>query len=841
MSGESRRLLCTIEENYPNFVDGLGKLSVHFEVFEDGSMAPVNTREMLCETGQLFVTSGFDELKERFQDRLFEARAIPNQKEFRTGDCLYVTNADYCDETKGLMACHVFRSKLPEPDASQLTVDTPPLTRKIFLTHDDKAYGPFDCESQANEDHTYTLKITASTQDFKLAKSAGNVLPAFHVTELDMKQCGSQLRQLKEGSDSYGLLGNVKQLLAGNKTHRDFINTDQLITKYGNMLAGSTNVKGFTKGMVALIRKNCQTSREFQLHPQRFERFLESLNKAAVWGTTRTSLFDDFLKQDIGQQTLRDYIEANKERFFKTEKQQLLKLLKQEQADEKKKIEALRREGKNIEAELIKKRRALDELESRDDVKQAPVVIEQPSDDKELKQLQDRKSKIERDIAKLSDRHDLLRTQQQIQAEIKRLQGQRNEAKDLKIAMEQQQEQVAARLRASNEKLVARLVELKPEVDALSGVRPEKFKPVRDFDVPARLQYSLESKDIDQSRASYIDHIAGRLEELGRKTDYNATANILITLAQSQFTLFSGLPGTGKTSFARLIGQAMGLQRRLLNIPVARGWNSPRDVLGFYNALSQSFNPSASGLYELLAHMQDETDEMAPAILLLDELNLSQPEHYFSPFLQMADQESDRVICTGDPKQPEMVCPTYMRFLGTINQDETVQSLSPRMLDRAAVIEFSDDISVDMLSFTPSEVMTDIDIPAISGADFIQLFTPASYDMPDDISSILMNICSTLRDANPEYGAPVIISHRKLKAIASYFNVASPLIERLPALDYAVSQHIVPLLNGFGEGFGHRLELLLDKLPEEMEQSRRMLQQMIASGKQNLYSYGRGL
>nr|CAC9201083.1 Uncharacterised protein [Escherichia coli] len=35
---------------------------------------------------------------------------------------------------------------------------------------------------------------------------------------------------------------------------------------------------------------------------------------------------------------------------------------------------------------------------------------------------------------------------------------------------------------------------------------------------------------------------------------------------------------------------------------------------------------------------------------------------------------------------------------------------------------------------------------------------------------------------------------------------------RYLALDYAVSQHILPLLNGYGQGFGKRLEALLNIL-----------------------------
>ena len=135
--------------------------------------------------------------------------------------------------------------------------------------------------------------------------------------------------------------------------------------------------------------------------------------------------------------------------------------------------------------------------------------------------------------------------------------------------------------------------------------------------------------------------------------------------------------------------------------------------MGFYNALSSSFNSSATGLYELLTHLDFEIKagmEGAPAICLLDEFNLSQPEHYFSPFLEMADPESKRIIATGDQDSPYIEVPRYLRFLGTINNDESVQSLTPRMLDRSAIISF-DDIEPDYnMSLSSTKSLEELEI-----------------------------------------------------------------------------------------------------------------------------------
>ena len=60
-------------------------------------------------------------------------------------------------------------------------------------------------------------------------------------------------------------------------------------------------------------------------------------------------------------------------------------------------------------------------------------------------------------------------------------------------------------------------------------------------------------------------------------------------------------------------------------------------------------------------------------------------------------------------------------------------------------------------------------------------------------------------------------------------------------LDYAISQHVIPLLNGYGQGFGKRLEALIVNLPDEMEKSLKLLKKILNHGNQNMFSYGNNL
>lgn len=206
----------------------------------------------------------------------------------------------------------------------------------------------------------------------------------------------------------------------------------------------------------------------------------------------------------------------------------------------------------------------------------------------------------------------------------------------------------------------------------------------------------------------------------------------------------------------------------------------------------------------------------------------------------MADPESKRIITTGDQTSPFLEIPKYLRFLGTINNDESVQSLTPRMLDRSAIISF-DDFELDYdISLSPVKSLDDLDVTAISGNKFIEIFTPRSLELPQDIDRTLRLIIDTLREEKPEFGPSISVSFRKIKAIRAYHSVTSSMYidSRFAALDYAVCQHIIPLLNGYGQNFGKRLMQLSYVIPDEMELTHKMLKRIIDIGNQNMFTYG---
>lgn len=836
---EERRVLCTVEKGYiSEREEQIGKLRVYFEIFSSGDIFPINHNEFFCETEQVFVTGGYSEIKEKFKNNLFEVICTPTNFEKKDGDCKYVTRASACEEIKGLQACQIYDFELPSPDNPIITVNDRPSTKTLMIRENGFVYGPFDFVNNYDEKtdkHILSLKSISTP----LSK-----IPQYHIGKIGIQKCIAYI--VESPLFRVTFLANIKKVFEHIDEEIDFITDDQIISTYGNKVAQNSDIRNFTKGTIAQIRKHYSSSNEYRTFPQRFTRLFRCLENANAWDETRTDLIQSFLATPQGKEVLTNYISENRDEYFRNEKVGYIKRIEEETSKQQELLKELSDKRESLEADIRKKTRERNEFEVNNGTNISNLTDEQK---KKIEiQITSEKEKLDilvNEVKSVEAKHKTLKKYDNLSEEIDNLEKERDRARDKKKRMEEQVDDVAAKLKESNEVLTSRLVKLKPDVDALCGLRPRPENKILDYDVDIKTSYS--SSDIEDIREDLIDSVLDSLNKQGRKTDYSTAANILTTISQCQFTLFSGLPGTGKTSLAKMLGNCLGLKNRFLNIPVARGWTSSRDIIGFYNALSQSFSPASTGLFDLVKQLDYELEheiESAAAIILLDEFNLSQPEHYFSPFLEMADPESKRILTTGNPEQPYLKLPEYLRFLGTINQDESVQSLTPRLLDRAAIISFDDfELNYD-LSILGSEIISEFNPEAMSGRKFIEIFSPSSLEVPPDIEKTLQSIILILRDDRSEYGMPVIISYRKIKAIRAYYNVAGPLMSmesRHLALDYAVSQHIIPLLNGYGQNFGKRLEALLLTLPDEMDKSQKMLKRILSHGNQNMHSYGNNL
>lgn len=111
--------------------------------------------------------------------------------------------------------------------------------------------------------------------------------------------------------------------------------------------------------------------------------------------------------------------------------------------------------------------------------------------------------------------------------------------------------------------------------------------------------------------------------------------NFHCCLQTKPFTILYGPSGTGKSKIAELYADyicdknGLDLKKHLCFVPVRPNWTSPSDLMGFYDYLHDQFVPS--DFYNFM--VRAEADQSNPYFLILDEMNLSVVEHYFSDFL----------------------------------------------------------------------------------------------------------------------------------------------------------------------------------------------------------------
>ncbi len=180
---------------------------------------------------------------------------------------------------------------------------------------------------------------------------------------------------------------------------------------------------------------------------------------------------------------------------------------------------------------------------------------------------------------------------------------------------------------------------------------------------------------------------------------------------ESPLTVLAGISGTGKSLLPRCYAEAMGLH--FMNVAVQPRWDGPQDLLGFYNYMERRFVPTelSRGLLQMDAFFPQEWD--APdafvslsdrmVLVLLDEMNLARVEYYFSEFLSRLELRRDIDAGRAEDRSRSSVTlerataegvdvPLFVGqnvlFVGTMNEDESTQSLSDKVVDRATSLRF---------------------------------------------------------------------------------------------------------------------------------------------------------
>ena len=477
----------------------------------------------------------------------------------------------------------------------------------------------------------------------------------------------------------------------------------------------------------------------------------------------------------------------------------------------------------NVEVAKLKTQ----EEKLQQDIERENIEFENLKQDKENfkeQELINKKTILEAEILKLEERKDNLSSfideeEKRLSKELDKIKDdirwKQNSQKELEDAIQNLRKEFVNKQIEEQEKL-KELIQHKKYFDFLSG------RDLSSYNINEEVSYP-DLRIINEDK-KYDDYISFRNQVLdifarnNRKIEPHFLDNLLISIHQNTLTLLAGLPGTGKTSLAKLLVNTLAPVEKIREVSVSRGWTSSKDLIGFFNPLTRRFTPSSTGIYSLLKQLDYECKndlflDSSFAYIILDEANLSPLEHYWSMFYNLTDSKVDDNkyfnLDLGGSEQLEYA--NNLRFIGTINYDQTTEELSPRVIDRVNIIRLKpQDFNIDNL------IYQDIRKVLLSYKDIIDYFE--LLDFQNELSVAFDDEHEKIFEAIKEQfkGLNIYVSPRVEIAIKRYCNVAKKVMrEENKPLDYAIAQRLLPLINVQGTKAKQRLKDLQEKLPEE--------------------------
>lgn len=291
--------------------------------------------------------------------------------------------------------------------------------------------------------------------------------------------------------------------------------------------------------------------------------------------------------------------------------------------------------------------------------------------------------------------------------------------------------------------------------------------------------------------------------------------SVVLSLLTKPFLILTGISGTGKTKIAtglaRYLEDAAAEPRHEL-IAVRSDWTDPRGLIGYENPITERY--ATTPLLELL--VRAEADPESVHVAILDEMNLARVEYYFSDFLSALEsgvsiplRSGESTAADGIP-QAVSVGPNVL-FIGTVNVDETTHAFSPKVLDRANVIEFND-VALDRYFEREAETVPSSFRLRDAGVEPAAFLTSAGSAvdtdaLPTSVTQALTEVHALLERDRLHFG------YRVVSEVVRYVSLALALVEgeqeevARTAFDLQLLQKILPKLTG-----GRELEPPLGRL-----------------------------
>lgn len=338
---------------------------------------------------------------------------------------------------------------------------------------------------------------------------------------------------------------------------------------------------------------------------------------------------------------------------------------------------------------------------------------------------------------------------------------------------------------------------------------------------------------------NYASFLADAALGSGPKIHRLGAAEALVSKA---FLILTGNSGTGKTKLAERLAETyrdnddLEKSGNYAMVAVGADWTDNRSVVGFVNHLREASleNPKdqrpvyqSTPVLDLLLHADQHKDW--PHFLILDEMNLSHVERYFADFLSAMEARDGvlRLHSEGPADKPDyrlprsdgdkigvprqLAYPENLFVIGTVNVDETTYMFSPKVLDRAHVIEFEvDPKAIEAFLEKPEPLLPAPRAPEAEAFGFLQLskdaraidggsVEPLPSTVAEKINAHLMAVLRILQRGRFEF------AFRTANEVNTYLRVCRQLADDKSAwesggwktdLDDEILQKILPRLHG---------------------------------------------
>ena len=244
-------------------------------------------------------------------------------------------------------------------------------------------------------------------------------------------------------------------------------------------------------------------------------------------------------------------------------------------------------------------------------------------------------------------------------------------------------------------------------------------------------------------------------------------------------------------------------------VSVGSNWTDNRHILGYLNAISREYSSTPS----LDLVLRSNKDLTHPYFLILDEMNLSHVERYFSDFIScMESGEPIRLSSKESCEVPtEIDLGDNLFVVGTVNMDETTYAFSPKVLDRANVLEFDTASVKDYMKSGPDEYSPTGDVEFLqdcmkgvecrnmsSSEIMVEIIEGSSENQAiiESIVDILDQIQKQMSDMNLAFGYRTIDEISRFMYVSWIYEGKGQFFNWKRYLDAQVKQKVLPKIHG---------------------------------------------